>query len=267
MSALPPKATLGSAAIRILFAQGQEQRRLMHVVLRIVAPQWRVNAVQVGGVDLHFAVFAPSNRNLSSFDRTQNRSFIPADRRSGCCKGVHRVLPTVAVIGYDAAATVKKRCPPGFCALVSVAVDLSQSVTVPHGADKVPIFDGVAHVEKALIPSTFGFHYVHQTDAGDCTAGRAAAAARLCATARLFCAWPLGHVAIRLWLALLVDVPANDFVFSSYLRSGCLLCSPVRLLPRNASLGPAIAFNEQAMGRSGVLGITNLERTFRTWRN
>lgn len=67
------------------------------MVLHVVGPQWRVNAVQVGRVDLHFAVLGLRSRNLSGFDRTQDRGFISAYRRSGCCEGVHGVLATVAI--------------------------------------------------------------------------------------------------------------------------------------------------------------------------
>jgi len=40
--------------------------------------------MQVGRVDLHFAVFGLRNRNLSGFDRTQYRTLIPAHCCSGC---------------------------------------------------------------------------------------------------------------------------------------------------------------------------------------
>jgi hypothetical protein len=54
-----------------------------------VGSQWRVNPVQIGGVNQYFAIVSPRNRNLSSIDRTQDRGFVPADRSSGCCEGVH----------------------------------------------------------------------------------------------------------------------------------------------------------------------------------
>ncbi len=48
--------------------------------------------MQVGCVDLHFAVLVLRNRNLPSFDRAKNCVFIADDCRSGCCEGVHGVL-------------------------------------------------------------------------------------------------------------------------------------------------------------------------------
>ena len=43
-----------------------------------------------------------------AFDRPQDRGLVPADRRSGCCDGVHGVLPTVSVSRYGATALVKE---------------------------------------------------------------------------------------------------------------------------------------------------------------
>lgn len=67
------------------------------MVLHVVGPQWRVNAVQIGRIDLHFAVLRLRNRNLSGFDRTQDRGFIPADRRSSYVARVCMVLAPVVM--------------------------------------------------------------------------------------------------------------------------------------------------------------------------
>ena len=45
--------------------------------------------MQVGRVNQYFTVIGPRNRNLSGIDCTQDRGFVPADRGSGCCEGVH----------------------------------------------------------------------------------------------------------------------------------------------------------------------------------
>jgi hypothetical protein len=75
------------------------------------APQWGVNAVQFGGIDLPVAVLVLIGRNFSGIDRPQDRGLVPADRRSGCSDGLHRMLPTVLVGRYGATALDKETYP------------------------------------------------------------------------------------------------------------------------------------------------------------
>src|SRR5262245_4781671 len=79
-----------------LSAHRHQQWRLIHalLLLRVAGPQWRINAVQVGRVDLHVAVRILRGWNLPGFDGAQDGIFVAADGRSGCCKVVHGV-PTI----------------------------------------------------------------------------------------------------------------------------------------------------------------------------
>ena len=78
-----------------LSAHRHQQRRLVQtLLLRIVGSQWRINAVQVGGVDLHLAVRVLRRWNLAGFDCAQDGVFIAADGRGGCCEVVHGVPTT-----------------------------------------------------------------------------------------------------------------------------------------------------------------------------
>ncbi len=108
MSTSSWKRTSSRPTDRILLAYGDQQRRLIQLMLRTIRLQGRVDAVQVGGVDLHFAVLRLRNRNLAGFDRAQDRGFIPADRGRGCYEGVHGVLATVAMSRYGGTDIVNK---------------------------------------------------------------------------------------------------------------------------------------------------------------
>jgi hypothetical protein len=84
------------------------QMRPHILVLHGCTSQWGINAVQFGGVDLPLAVFVLCDGNLPVFDRPQDRGLVPADRRSGCCDGMHGVLLTVLMSRYGATAPVNK---------------------------------------------------------------------------------------------------------------------------------------------------------------
>ena len=63
--------------------------------------------MQVGRVDLHFAVFGLRDRNLSGIDSTHDCGFGPSDRGGGSCDGVHGgFIVSVALSTYGVTAIV-----------------------------------------------------------------------------------------------------------------------------------------------------------------